>query len=93
MASEQTALGCQQPTFLLNNLPAGCFTNQPSGQIDAVGNMGNNMQQAIQLSLLQTVLEEKIKNELLLTTIFINNKIIEIQGELVKQQMNSTAQD
>lgn len=89
MASEQSALGFPQPNFLFSNTNAAPFLQPSASQIDVSNNMGNDVQQAIQLTLLQTVLEEKIKNEILLTTIFINNKIIEIQGELVKQQMNT----
>jgi hypothetical protein len=34
------------------------------------------VQQAFQARLIQTVIEEKLKNEILLTTVLINNRII-----------------
>ena len=50
-------------------------------------------QQAFQARLIQTVIEEKLKNEILLTTVMINSRIIELQNQLVLQSQGGPIAD
>ena len=55
--------------------------------------MEQSAQQAFQARLIQTVIEEKLKNEILLTTVMINSRIIELQNQLVMQSQGSSHSD
>jgi hypothetical protein len=88
MVPDQTSLICQQMmtnSSLLNALNSMRASQAPEGQFQEPP----DLQQAIQARLIQTVIEEKIKNEILMATVFINSKIIELQNQIVHEAQST----
>lgn len=89
MVPDQLSLICQQmmsSSSLMNTLSSLRANPMP----DSLRQDPPDIHQAIQARLIQTVIEEKIKNEILMATVLINSKIIDLQNQIVHEaQANS----
>lgn len=84
MTSSQSPLCAEllkNPT-LLGLLAQSLNGSQPNNEGSSAE---QSAQQVFQARLIQTVIEEKLKNEILLTTVLINSRIIELQNQLAMQ--------
>lgn len=93
MTSGQSPL---QYAELLKNTPFASLLAHPLASIPTTSvemPVEQSSQQAFQARLIQTVIEEKLKNEILLTTVLINTRIIELQNHLVMQSQGGPSSD
>jgi hypothetical protein len=84
MNSEQTSLLYQE--YLKNSSYASLFASQQANALQSGYCEGQqSLQEVLQARLIQTVLEEKMKNEILMAAVLINSKIIELQNQIVQE--------
>lgn len=88
MTPDNTSMICQG--LMRNSSFMSLLTSAQTNAASADNSQqSQSFHSAFQNQLLQTVFEEKIKNEILMATVLINSKIIEIQNQIVHEAQSN----